>query len=57
MSTPKDQAERLKAEGNALFAKNDFAGAYKKYSEAIQFDDKNAILYCNRAASAYGLNR
>ncbi|TBU64671.1 hypothetical protein BD310DRAFT_806101 [Dichomitus squalens] len=57
MSTSKERAERLKAEGNALFAKNDFAGAYNIYTEAIQQDDKNAILYCNRAACAFGLNR
>lgn len=57
MSAPKDQAERLKAEGNALFIQNDFEGAYKKYTEAIKHDDKNAVLYSNRAACAFGLNR
>ncbi len=50
-------AVRLKTEGNALFAKNDFSAAYKKYTEALRHDDKNAILYCNRAACSLGLNR
>ena len=56
MATPLEQAERLKTEGNALFVKNDFTGACQKYTEAITHD-KNAILYCNRAACAFGLNR
>ena len=51
------QAEVLKAEGNALFVQNDFSGAYKKYTAAIKLDNQNAILYCNRAACSFGLNR
>lgn len=51
------KADRLKAEGNTLFAKNDFAGAYKKYTEALKHDDKNPILYSNRAACSLGLKR
>ena len=51
------QAESLKAEGNALFTKKDFKGAYKKYTEALKCDDKNPILYSNRAACSLGLNR
>ncbi len=54
---PSTEAERLKNEGNALFIQNDFNGAYDKYTQAIRHDDKNAILYCNRAASSLGLNR
>ncbi|KAI0688061.1 hypothetical protein C8T65DRAFT_675215 [Cerioporus squamosus] len=50
-------AEQLKAAGNALFVKNDFSGAYKKYTEALKHDSGNAILYCNRAACSLGLNR
>ncbi|KAM5532752.1 hypothetical protein V8D89_013549 [Ganoderma adspersum] len=57
MATPLQQAEQLKTEGNALFVNNDFTGAYQKYTEAIKHDKKNAILYCNRAACAFGLNR
>ena len=51
------QADRLKAEGNALFSKGKLAGAYKKYTEAIKSDNENAILYSNRAACCLGLNR
>ena len=50
-------SERLKGEGNALFAKDDFTGAYEKYTEALKHDDKNAVLYCNRAACCLRLNR
>ena len=51
------QAVNLKEEGNALFLRNDFSGAYKKYTAAIKLDKENAILYCNRAACSFGLNR
>ena len=58
MSSPSlSQADRLKAEGNALFAKKDFARASKKYTEALKHDGENAILYSNRAACSLGLNR
>ena len=50
-------SERLKAEGNAFFSKSDFAGAYAKYTSAIELDSQNAILYSNRAACAFGLGR
>ena len=53
----KPQADALKAEADALFGKNDYAGAYTKYTEAIQHDRGNAVLYCNRAASAYNSDR
>jgi hypothetical protein len=48
--TQKDQATRLKEEGNALFTQKDYALASVKYTEAIMVDDKNAVLYANRAA-------
>ena len=51
------QAAILKNEGNALFVKNDFSKAYKKYTAAINLDKENAVLYCNRAACAFDLNR
>lgn len=52
-----DATEQLKGEGNALFVENDFAGAYNKYTQALRHDDKNASLYCNRAACSLGLDR
>ncbi|KAG1733916.1 uncharacterized protein EDB91DRAFT_1148001 [Suillus paluster] len=55
MSAP--AATQLKDEGNELFKKQDYVGAFAKYTEAIALDDKNAVLYANRAACSYGLNR
>ena len=56
MATSQDvtkvRAEALKAEGNALHLARKYKQAYAKYSEAIEVDDKNAILYANRAASS-----
>jgi hypothetical protein len=54
-------AEQLKSEGNALYARDDFAGGILKYTQAIalESDDKrlNAILYANRSACQRGLKR
>lgn len=55
MSEP--TAAQLKDEGNELFRKQDYVGAMAKYTEAIALDDKNAVLYANRAACNHGLNR
>lgn len=41
---------KLKDEGNALFAKKDYRSAYHKYTKALELDDKNVVLYANRAA-------
>ena len=46
----KDQAARLKEEGNTLFAQKDYVMASVKYTEAIAADGTNAVLYANRAA-------
>ncbi len=46
----KASAEALKQEANALYQGRKFKEAYTKYSEAIGFDDSNAILFANRAA-------
>ncbi|KAG2122778.1 hypothetical protein DEU56DRAFT_983975 [Suillus clintonianus] len=55
MSEP--TAAQLKDEGNELFKKQDYVGAIVKYTEAIALDDKNAVLYANRAACNHALNR
>ena len=59
MSTSPHQAnsDHLKAEGNELFSKKDFTGVYQKYSQAIQHNAKNAVLYCNRTTCAFSLGR
>ncbi|KIY51282.1 hypothetical protein FISHEDRAFT_37531 [Fistulina hepatica ATCC 64428] len=43
-------ADALKQEGNALFAAQKWKLASKKYTAAIELDEKNAILYANRCA-------
>lgn len=43
-------ADALKAEGNKLFGAKKFSEAAIKYSEAIDIDGQNAVLYANRAA-------
>ncbi|KAL1738541.1 hypothetical protein HDZ31DRAFT_13725, partial [Schizophyllum fasciatum] len=42
--------EQLKEEGNALFVKKQYGLAALKYTEAIELDEDNAILWANRAA-------
>ena len=43
-------ADKLKDEGNALFAKKQYGLAALKYTEAIEIDEGNAVLWANRAA-------
>ena len=50
-------SQQLKTEGNALFGKGQWRAAYDKYSEAIEHDDQNAVLYANRAACALHLKQ
>ncbi|EMD42334.1 hypothetical protein CERSUDRAFT_90951 [Gelatoporia subvermispora B] len=52
MEHSNQKAADLKAEGNALYTAAKFQEAYIKYTEAIQLDDRNAVLYANRAASS-----
>jgi len=47
-------AEDLKAKGNQAFTKGDFAEAVKFFSEAINLDPKNHILYSNRSGAFAG---
>lgn len=44
------EAERLKAIGNELYQRGEYEEAYRKYTQAIEKDPTNAILYANRAA-------
>ncbi|KAI3609899.1 TPR-likeprotein [Moniliophthora roreri] len=50
-------AERLKDEGNALFSKQKYGPASKKYTEAIAIDNSNPILYANRSACRLSLKQ
>ena len=50
-------AVRMKEEGNKLFLAKKYEEAVAKYSEAIEEDDSNAVLYANRAACTLNLLR
>ncbi|EEB89833.1 hypothetical protein MPER_12029, partial [Moniliophthora perniciosa FA553] len=57
MSNKIARAEKLKEEGNTLFVKKEFKAAAHKYTEAIALDDKNPVLYANRAACRLSLKK
>ncbi|KAJ2917883.1 hypothetical protein MD484_g2579, partial [Candolleomyces efflorescens] len=44
------EADRLKAEGNELYKREEYDAAKQKFTEAIEKNPTNAILYANRAA-------
>jgi len=50
-------AEELKTEGNALFTAGDYLGALEKFSEAIELDEKNQVLFSNRSGANLKLLR
>lgn len=50
-STEKEEAEKLKMEGNDLMRAEDFQGSIEKYTKAIEIDGSNQVFYCNRAAA------
>ncbi|CAG9956329.1 unnamed protein product [Clonostachys rosea f. rosea IK726] len=49
------QALRLKEEGNALFAKRNYAGAESCYSQALVIDPAMTSLYTNRAMCRFNM--
>ena len=51
----KTKAETLREEGNALHRVRKYREAYAKYTEAIDLDKQNAVLYANRAACSVAL--
>ncbi|KAJ7610900.1 hypothetical protein FB45DRAFT_1009828 [Roridomyces roridus] len=55
MTTAADRAQKLKLEGNLLHEKGDHQSAYEKYTEAIQQDPQNAVLFANRAAASLAM--
>lgn len=44
----KEEAERLKNEGNDLMKQERYEDALKNYTKAIQLDCKNPVYFCNR---------
>ena len=50
-------ADALKAEGNKAFAAKDFETAVQKFSEAIELDPTNHVLYSNRSGAYASLKQ
>ncbi|KAF2481389.1 heat shock protein STI1 [Neohortaea acidophila] len=50
-------ADAFKAEGNKLFAAKDFQGAIEKFSQAIEADPSNHVLYSNRSGAYASLKQ
>jgi tetratricopeptide (TPR) repeat protein len=55
--SPSEAAARFKAEGNALFSSQKYDPARAKYTEAIELDPNNSILFANRAACHLNLKQ
>lgn len=49
------RAAKLKDEGNACFSRMLYGEAYEKYTQAIELDGQNAVLFANRAAASMGM--
>jgi stress-induced-phosphoprotein 1 len=45
------QVDELKEKGNAAFLKKDFRRALQLYSEALDLDPSNHLVWANRSAS------
>eukprot|EP00092_Neocalanus_flemingeri_P016427 GFUD01017777.1.p1 GENE.GFUD01017777.1~~GFUD01017777.1.p1 ORF type:complete len:374 (-),score=154.83 GFUD01017777.1:188-1309(-) len=52
----KEEADRLKTEGNNLMRTEKFVDALEMYSKAIELDGSNPVFYCNRAAAHSKMN-
>lgn len=52
----KEEAEKLKNEGNNLMRTEKFEEALQMYSKAIELDGSNPVFYCNRAAAHSKMN-
>lgn len=48
---------KLKEAGNALYQQGELLAAYDKYSQAIDEDPQNAVLFANRAAACLAMQR
>lgn len=53
----KVRAALLKTEGNTFFVAKKWIKAQSKFTEAIELDKENAVLYSNRAACCLQLGR
>jgi len=52
----REEAERMKTEGNNLMRTEKFVDALDMYSKAIALDGSNPVFYCNRAAAHSKMN-
>ena len=52
----REEAERMKTEGNNLMRTEKFQEALSMYSKAIELDGSNPVFYCNRAAAHSKMN-
>ncbi len=50
-------SESLREEGKEYFSQKIYAQAKEKFTEALKVDEENAILYANRSACNYALQR
>ncbi|PBK66021.1 hypothetical protein ARMSODRAFT_366713 [Armillaria solidipes] len=50
-------SETLREEGKEYFKQNKYAQAKAKFTDALEVDGENAILYANRSACNYALQR
>ena len=57
MATANTDAVALKTEGNALYVAKDYQAAYAKYDAAIKLDETSAIMYANRGACSFAMNK
>lgn len=57
MSAPAYQAEQLKEKGNAHFKRGEYEAAEACYSQAIQKNSSNPLLWTNRANARLKLRR
>ncbi|KAG9011137.1 Hsp90 cochaperone, partial [Tulasnella sp. 427] len=52
---PETDAAALKDQGNKAFAAKDYNKAIELFSQAIELDGSNHVLYSNRSAAKAGL--
>jgi hypothetical protein len=55
--TDNSQAVKLKDEGNKFFLQQEYVQAFIKYSDAIDVDPTNAVLFANRAACSLAMQK
>ncbi|GIQ91829.1 hypothetical protein KIPB_015253 [Kipferlia bialata] len=56
-ASPKEEALRLKEQGNALYKDKHYAEAIDMFTKAIKVSPANTLLYSNRANARYQLDR